>query len=109
MSSSSTGNQDDNINEANGFSQTLHPLTSSVTEVQIPTLEQQRYQTAFHEENMIDQIDAIIRRLLTSPNHQSSYQFVFRWTVAEELSLNYSYLLIPNLPDESLKQGRNRS
>ncbi|CAF2931470.1 unnamed protein product [Rotaria sp. Silwood2] len=93
MSSSSIGNQDDNINEANGLSQTVHPLTSSVTEVQTPTLEQQRYQTTFHEENMIDQIDAIIRRLLTSPNHQSPYQFTFRWTVAEEPNLNYSVAL----------------
>ncbi|CAF4430835.1 unnamed protein product [Rotaria sp. Silwood2] len=93
MSSSSTDNQDDNNNESNGLSQTVHPLTPSVTEVQTPILEQQSYQTTFHEENMIDQIDAIIRRLLTSPNHQCPYQFAFRWTVTEPYGLNYSVAL----------------
>ncbi|CAF3371582.1 unnamed protein product [Rotaria sp. Silwood2] len=93
MSSSSTDNQEDNINEENGLSQTVHPLTSLVTEVQTPILEQQSYQTTFHEENMIDEIDAIVRRLLTSPNHQSPYQFAFRWTVTEPSSLNYSVAL----------------
>ncbi|CAF2907046.1 unnamed protein product [Rotaria sp. Silwood2] len=93
MSSSSTDNQDDNNNEANGLSQTVHPLTPSVTEVQTPILEQQNYQTTFHEETMIDQIDAIIRRLLTSPNHQSPYQFAFRWTATEPYGLNYSVAL----------------
>ncbi|CAF3245040.1 unnamed protein product [Rotaria sp. Silwood2] len=93
MSSSSTDNQDDNNNEANGLSQIVHPLTPPVTEVQTPILEQRSYQTTFHEENMIDEIDAIIRRLLTSPNHQSPYQFAFRWTVTESYGLNYSVVL----------------
>ncbi|CAF4487831.1 unnamed protein product [Rotaria sp. Silwood2] len=93
MSSSSTDNQEDNINEANGLSQIVHPLTPSATEIQTPILEQQSYQTTFHEENMISEIDAIIRRLLTTPNHQSPYQFAFRWTVAEAPSLNYSVVL----------------
>ncbi len=74
--------------------QSSQASTSLVT----PVLTQQIYMGSVAEDEMIDQINAVIRRLLTRPNHQSPYRYNFEWTVHEESNLNYSVVLMIREP-----------
>lgn len=85
MSSSTVENEHENINEENV------PLHSSQTQMSqiTPILTEQAFVGGIAENEMIDQIDYAIRRLLTRPNHQSPYRHVFLWAIDEEPNLNY--------------------
>ncbi len=55
-----------------------------------PILTEQVYTGGRAEGEMVDQIDIAIRHLLTRPNHQSPYRYVFEWMIDEKPNLNYS-------------------
>jgi hypothetical protein len=82
-----------NINKENTPPQSSQASTSIITPTRTPILTERIYMGSGAEDDMIDQIDAVIRRLLTRPNHQSPYRYNFEWTVDEEPDLNYSVLL----------------
>ncbi|CAF1599908.1 unnamed protein product [Rotaria magnacalcarata] len=65
---------------------------------QPPTLEMQPYVATINEDNMVSQIDAIIRRFLTRPNHQSPYWFTLDWNAPEGTNLDYTIRLIIHEP-----------
>jgi len=98
--SSATQDEHVNGNEENipPSPQSSQASTSVVTPTQTPVLIQQFYMGGVAEDEMIDQINAVIRRLLTRPNHQSPYRYNFEWTVHEESNLNYSVVLMIREP-----------
>ncbi|CAF1985491.1 unnamed protein product [Rotaria magnacalcarata] len=65
---------------------------------QPPTLEMQPYVATINEDNMVSQIDAIIRRFLTRPNPQSPYWFTLDWNAPEGTNLDYTIRLIIHEP-----------
>ncbi|CAF3673072.1 unnamed protein product [Rotaria socialis] len=78
---------------------------------QPPTLEMQPYVATINEDNMVSQIDAIIRRFLTRPNHQSPYWFTLDWNAPEGTNLDYTIRLIIHEPSIILMNhnSENRS
>ena len=73
-----------------------------LTQTQTPTLTEQVYMGGVAEDDMVDQIDIAIRRLLTRPNHQSPYRYNFQWTIDEEPNLNYSVTLVIREPSRRI-------
>ncbi|CAF3946577.1 unnamed protein product, partial [Rotaria magnacalcarata] len=71
---------------------------TTTTSSQPPTLEMQPYVATINEDNMVRQIDGIIRRFLTRPNHQSPYWYTLDWDAPEGTNLDYTIRLIIHEP-----------
>jgi hypothetical protein len=93
MSSTSQDAHEKSINKENTPPQSSQVSTSLVTLTQTPILTERIYMGGAAEDEMVDQIDAAIRRLLTRPNHQSPYRYNFEWTINEQPNLNYNVFL----------------
>jgi len=93
MSSTTQDAHEKNMNKENNPPQSSEVSTSLVTQTQTPMLAERVYMGSVAEDDMVDQVDTAIRRLLTRPNHQSPYRYNFEWTVDEQPNLNYSVLL----------------
>ncbi|CAF3315047.1 unnamed protein product [Rotaria sp. Silwood2] len=78
--------------------------TPPSTPTPIPTLEEQVYTGGVAEENMVEQVDTIVRRFLGRPNCISPYWFTFEWTIEGENNPNYLNgnrdLIVINVDDE---------
>ena len=74
--------------QENGALDASQPSTST-TRIETPILAEDIYVGGVAEQDLVNQVNAVIRCYLTRPNHQSPFQFVFDWTVNEEPNLNY--------------------
>ena len=79
-------------------SQRVNDAAATTPPTTTTTLTRQVHRRGAAVENMIEQINAIIRRFLIETNHPSPYSSVFDWTVDEEPSLNYSVVLAIDEP-----------
>jgi hypothetical protein len=89
MSSPTPDEHEQNSDEENILPQSSQVWTSLVT----PILTERVYMGGIAENEMVNQIDIAIRRLLIQPNHQPPYRYCFHWTIDEEPNLNYSVVL----------------
>ncbi|CAF3069391.1 unnamed protein product [Rotaria sp. Silwood2] len=99
--SSTTQERQENVNEGNSLSVSAVVSIPPATQEQTPVLVEEIYTGDIREDTMVDGIDAIIRRLLTRPNHQSPYWFNFQWAINDEHGLNYSVTLTIHEPSVS--------
>jgi len=103
MSLAARDEHEQNTNEENTPPQSSQvPTSLLVTQTQTPVLTEQVYMGSVAEDDMVDQIDMAIRRLLTRPNHQSPYRYNFQWTIDEEPNLNYSVMLTIREPSRRI-------
>lgn len=72
--------------------------SSSTSSLRAPVLEVPSMVATIRETILVNEVDILVRRLLTRPNHQSPYAYAFYWEAPEDSNLNYSVRLIINEP-----------
>ena len=65
-----------------------------------PILPGQRLTQSDHEDNLVDDLDDLIRNFLHRFNGQQPYRRMFRWTIDDEPNLNYSVVLTISRPED---------
>ncbi len=92
-----TAAQSPSVNESSILSQPLvdHSIISSPT---TPVLSDQILTQNDHEDNIVDNIDAVIRNYLSEFNGQQLNRIMFRWTTNDVPNFNYTVVIAINRP-----------
>ena len=74
-----------------------NPVLCSLTP---PILPGRRLTQSDHEDNLVDDLDDLIRNFLHRFNGQQPYRRMFRWTIDDEPNLNYSVVVTISRPED---------